>query len=253
MSRAGLPLLLLCLASCSIQPVPVVAPLAARTWDLSAADWDALRSAALETAPAHGYQVSEQPAGLLLQSSEIYGHEIDEYCVYPIINSKTGGRMHTFASWQMEMNRSLQYSGRATGVLVIEIAKTGPLRAKSYCRAFTELNIQPAESKGVHERELVQALGGHEAAVPTPAAGRVEFVETPPPSGEGPEPGAAVTAPAPAPAQQEGEEGTEPTRAAREPCDLDAELRKLDRLRTDGLLTEQEFQEQKQRLLARCG
>jgi hypothetical protein len=197
--------------------------------------------------------VSEQPAGLLLQSSEIYGHEIDEYCTYPIINSKTGGRMHTFASWQMEMNRSLRYSGRATGVLVIEIEKSSrPLRAKSYCRAFTELNIQAAESKGVHERQLLEALGGKETVAPASRA-RVTIVEAPIPPEEGAGPGSVSEVPNSATPAQDAEEPAAPSQAAREPCDLDAELRKLDRLRKDDLLTEQEFQEQKQRVLARCG
>ena len=122
---------------------------------------------AREVGPTLGYQVVEdQPEGILLRSSEFYGKEIDQYCIYPIINAKTGDRMHTFTSWQIEMIRqsTVYHNRRAAGVVAVEIVKEDrALRAKTYCRAFTELNVQLAESTGVHERELLKALG---AALP---------------------------------------------------------------------------------------
>jgi len=39
---------------------------------------------------------------------------------------------------------------------------------------------------------------------------------------------------------------------AEEPCDLYSELRKLEELRADGLLTDEEFKDQKKKVLERC-
>lgn len=103
---------------------------------------------------------------------------------------------------------------------------------RSNCRAFTQLGTQPAESIGTYEKELVDAIRDR---LPAPSA----------------------STPTSAPKQLSEGEAIEPSSTPVEspsgPCDLDVELRKLDRLRVDGLLTDEEFAELKEKLLARCG
>lgn len=145
---------------CSITPQPVVAPLAARTWNFPAGTtFASVVAVARATAPDKGYAVAEEPSALFLRSSRFYASEIDRYCIYPIINAKTGGRMRTFAAWQVEMNRLASHHGRAFGIVEVQIRDQEPLRAITFCRALTELKLQPAESTGVYERELMGLLG----------------------------------------------------------------------------------------------
>lgn len=164
MSRIAPPLALAALIAalgCSVTPRPVVQPLAARTWALPAEmTFSQAVKAFREKATSLGYEVVEGRDGLFLRSERFYSSDIDRYCVYPVINAKTGGRMHTFASWQMEMNRLASVHGRAFGIMEVQVLREeAPLRARTFCRALTELNVQPAESTGVYERELMEQVG----------------------------------------------------------------------------------------------
>lgn len=151
--------LLLATAGCSITPTPAVKPLAARVWPLpDAQSFEEIAAEARALADELGYGVAEGPDGLFLRSQRFYASEIDRYCIYPIINSKTGGRFHTFATWQVEMNRSPTQFGRAYGLIEIQILPNEPIRATTFCRALTQLGVQPAESTGLYEQEFLQRL-----------------------------------------------------------------------------------------------
>lgn len=147
---------LVVMAGCSVQPQPVTKPLAARAWQFpSTLSISELKQAASE----FGYEIMENDRGLFLRSERFYASAIDRYCVYPVINAKTGGRMHTFASWQAEMNRLPSYSGRAFGLIEVQMVGDGDQRqVHSFCRAFTQLGLQPADSTGVYEKELFDRL-----------------------------------------------------------------------------------------------
>lgn len=236
LGRVGLLLSVITATTCSVSvaPKPTLGPVTAVAWDLGKqASYAQVAAAALTLAPSHGYDILETTADrLVLVSSRTYGAEIDEYCIYPVTNATTGGRMYTFASWQMEMNRSPSLRGRVEGRVLVEFSAADyGVRVRSNCRAFTQLGLQPAESKGVHEKELLNALRRQLGSSPAS------------------EPRAEMTGEA---AKGEASE-TESRLDTTSPCDLDAELRKLDKLRKDDLLTDQEFENQKRKLLARCG
>ena len=221
--------------SCAITPKPIAAPVTALRWDAGSASYDDVVAAARSLAPTYRYDILEAADDrLILASVKLYGAELDDNCIYPIINVRTGGRMHTFGTWQLELYRSLYYRGRVDGNVLLEISHADyGVRVRSNCRALTQLGIQPAESRGVHEKELVEAIRNQ---LPVPSAG----ASVPPAKRDTSE--EAAIEPSLTPADDTSGD-----------CDLDLELRKLGRLHTDGLLTDKEFAELKEKLLARCG
>ena len=221
--------------SCAITPKPIAAPVTALHWDVGSASYGDVVAAARSVVPTHRYDILEaSDERLILASIKLYGAELDDNCIYPIINVRTGGRMHTFGTWQLELYRSLYYRGRVDGNVLLEISQADyGVRVRSNCRALTQLGIQPAESRGIHERELVDAIR-NQLPAPPPGVSAV-------PEGREISEGAAIE-----PSSTQADDTSSD-------CDLDVELRKLDRLHTDGLLNDKEFAELKERLLARCG
>jgi hypothetical protein len=209
-------------AGCAYSPTPALTPLSARIWTLPGdLAYDDVLSVVEELAPRHGYTLSHEQFGVLLRSERFYAATIDDHCVYPVINSKTGRQMNTFASLQSRIMRLPGQLDRAWAAIQIEIPREeGPIRAKSFCRAYTELGIQPAESTGNYERELfedlLRDLRGSTFDAPSERTNREE------------------------PVAREAE------------CDLYTELKKLGELRDQGLLTEEEFMAKKKSVLERC-
>ena len=158
--RAAVVALVIEVGACSFTPDPVFEDVRALTWNLSShGEFKALRRAAIETAADFDAQVTEQgPDRVLVTSPQFVAGDIDQHCRYPVINSKTGGRMHTFSSWQFEKWRSR--AERVTGVVLIEIRRdpNGIVTVASNCRGDTMLGRHEAATLGVWEKSFFEVM-----------------------------------------------------------------------------------------------
>lgn len=150
----------------TIAPDPVVEEVHSLTWSVGAlADFEALIASAQATSSAFDAKVeTKDPVTVNITSPELSASNLDDHCRYPIINSKTGGRMHTFATWQFEKLRSTIHEGRRiTGHVLIQIHQepSGVVTVSSNCRADTMLGRQAAASLGTWEKPFFEAMRAH--------------------------------------------------------------------------------------------
>ena len=114
-----------------------------------------------------GARVEEKADGTLLVAKErIPASSLDGNCVYPVFDRKTGSHTYTFATWQMSvLQKQFNQSARlGYGDVLLQLSfrrhpsgKTS-LEFSSHCVADTELGRLPAESTGVFEESVLNAL-----------------------------------------------------------------------------------------------
>jgi hypothetical protein len=102
--------------------------------------------------------------------------DLDRQCVYPVINQKTGGHTHTFATWQADLSRTSAMRFVTGEVLLLlslqeNSAHKTVVEFSSNCFADTEIGRQPAESVGIFEQRflarLFAAAGQQLGSIPT--------------------------------------------------------------------------------------
>jgi hypothetical protein len=117
-------------------------------------------------AKSMGARLGKSPRGNVVVSLRVPAIKLDENCIYPIINGKTGGHLQTFASWQMGLfhGREEQANARPSGDVLLELsmqpAEGGGTRFEfwSNCVADTELGRVLANSTGKFERAFLNQL-----------------------------------------------------------------------------------------------
>jgi len=119
-----------------------------------------------KVAKSMGARLGKSPRGNTVVSIRVPTIKLDENCIYPIINGKTGGHLQTFASWQMGLlhGREEQRNARPSGDVLLELsiqpAEGGRTRFEfwSNCVADTELGRVLANSTGKFERAFLNQL-----------------------------------------------------------------------------------------------
>jgi hypothetical protein len=101
--------------------------------------------------------------------------ELDRNCVYPIVDKKTGGHLHTFATWQSDLTRTTSFhfaDGDVLLLLSLQEDQPGQTIVEFWgnCVADTELGRLPAESTGMFEEkflnEVFAVAGQHLGSIP---------------------------------------------------------------------------------------
>jgi hypothetical protein len=111
-----------------------------------------------------GARVEASPDGTLkVIMSRIPAVDLDRNCVYPVVNKKTGGHTHTFATWQGDLTRTSSFRFATGDVLLVLSLQENPSGQTSVefwgnCVADTELGRLPAESTGVFEEKFLNKL-----------------------------------------------------------------------------------------------
>jgi hypothetical protein len=112
-----------------------------------------------------GARLGKSPRGNVVVALRRPAIKLDENCIYPIINSKTGGRIRTFASFQLELTQGIQSRDtRASGDVLLELSLQPidggrtRLEFSSNCMADTELGRVLANSTLKFERAFLSQL-----------------------------------------------------------------------------------------------
>lgn len=130
-------------------------------------------------ASSMGAHLGKSPRGNVVVNLRRPATTLDENCIYPIVNDRTGdrGTFYGFALWQEYLasrpervgftgmvDRNSKHRAELTGEILLEIALT-PIDAEhtrmefwSNCIADTELNRKPANSTGQFERSFLAQL-----------------------------------------------------------------------------------------------
>ncbi len=122
-----------------------------------------------DVASSFGANMVTSPRGNpMVVLSHLGAAKLDENCVYPVVNRKTGGHTYTYLSWQHEVARRIDRR-LVTGDFLLEMSlKTGAdqntnIEYWSNCAADTELGRLPALSTGLFEehffRQILEAAG----------------------------------------------------------------------------------------------
>lgn len=125
---------------------------------------DAALDAAKAAGSKLGAHMGKSSRGNLVVGLEVPTSKLDEYCIYPIINAKTGGHMRTFAAWQLEfIQGNSRDARRTTGEVLVEVALRpngdhSMMEFWSNCIGDTELGRVPAPSTGKFEQSFVAQL-----------------------------------------------------------------------------------------------
>ncbi len=113
-----------------------------------------------------GARLGKSPRGNVVVAFRKPATNLDEYCFYPIVNSKTGGHMRTFASWQLGLlqGSSRDAAAMPSGEVLLEVS-LAPIDGDhtriefwSNCMADTELGRVLANSTGKFERAFLAKL-----------------------------------------------------------------------------------------------